>query len=167
MIRTIQDFEYHWSQELEATQKIFKHLTDKSLSQAITPQNRTLGRLAWHITTTIHEMMARTGLTIAGPNPDDPVPSSAKAIFTAYNEAAISLLEQVKSKWTDATLDIEDEMYGEKWKRGITLMSLLVHQVHHRGQITVLMRQAGLNVPGIYGPAREEWAAYGMKEPEV
>ena len=167
MIRTIQDFEYHWSQELEATQKIFKHITDKSLSQAITPQNRTLGRLAWHITTTISEMMSKTGLVIAGPNPESPVPSSAKAIFNAYNEAAISLLEQVKSKWTDATLLVEDEMYGEKWKRGDTLMSLLFHQIHHRGQMIVLMRQAGLNVPGIYGPAREEWAAYGMKEPEV
>jgi hypothetical protein len=26
----------------------------------------------------------------------------------------------------------------------------------------VLMRQAGLSVPGVYGPAREEWAAMGM-----
>ncbi len=28
-----------------------------------------------------------------------------------------------------------------------------------RGQMTVLMRQAVLAVPGIYGPAEEEWAA--------
>ncbi|MBI2416475.1 MAG: hypothetical protein HYV28_00920 [Ignavibacteriales bacterium] len=28
--------------------------------------------------------------------------------------------------------------------------------------MTVLMRQAGLKVPGAYGPSREEWAAYGM-----
>jgi uncharacterized damage-inducible protein DinB len=33
--------------------------------------------------------------------------------------------------------------------------------------MTVLMRQAGLAVPGVYGPAREEWAAYGMAAPEV
>jgi hypothetical protein len=26
----------------------------------------------------------------------------------------------------------------------------------------VLMRQAGLNVPGVYGPSREEWTAYNM-----
>ena len=35
-------------------------------------------------------------------------------------------------------------------------------EAHHRGQMTVLMRQAGLTVPGIYGPAQEEWAAMGM-----
>ena len=43
------------------------------------------------------------------------------------------------------------------------LISLVRHQAHHRAQMTVLMRQAGLAVPGIYGPAREEWAAMGME----
>jgi uncharacterized damage-inducible protein DinB len=28
--------------------------------------------------------------------------------------------------------------------------------------MTVLMRQAGLKVPGIYGPSREEWSQFGM-----
>jgi uncharacterized damage-inducible protein DinB len=58
-------------------------------------------------------------------------------------------------------------MYGEKWKRGTTLGVLAMHQAHHRGQATVLMRQAGLKVPGVYGPAREEWSAMGMTPPEV
>ena len=35
---------------------------------------------AWHITTTIPEMMGRTGLRLSGPAPDAPVPSSARAI---------------------------------------------------------------------------------------
>jgi uncharacterized damage-inducible protein DinB len=55
-------------------------------------------------------------------------------------------------------------MYGETWKRGLTLFYLLMHQAHHRGQMTVLMRQAGLPVIGIYGPAKEEWAAQGLPE---
>jgi hypothetical protein len=33
--------------------------------------------------------------------------------------------------------------------------------------MTVLMRQAGLKVPGVYGPAREEWAGMGMQAPEI
>ena len=33
--------------------------------------------------------------------------------------------------------------------------------------MTVLMREAGLDVPGIYGPARQEWAAFGMQPPSV
>jgi hypothetical protein len=31
----------------------------------------------------------------------------------------------------------------------------------------VLMRQAGVRVPGVYGPAREEWPEYGMQPPAV
>jgi hypothetical protein len=29
------------------------------------------------------------------------------------------------------------------------------------------MRQAGLGVPGVYGPAREEWGAFGMPPPKI
>ena len=44
---------------------------------------------------------------------------------------------------------------------------LVVHQAHHRGQMTVLMRQAGLLVPSIYGPVKEGWSAYGVEPPRV
>ena len=49
----------------------------------------------------------------------------------------------------------------------LTLQILLFHQTHHRGQMTVLMRQAGLPVPGMYGPAKEDWAKYGMPTPTI
>jgi uncharacterized damage-inducible protein DinB len=167
MFCSIPSFVNIWSRELESTQKILKHLTDRSLSQCVGGDGRTLGRLAWHITTTIPEMMNRTGLKITTLDPEAPVPASAKQIFNAFNDAAIALLEQVQAHWTDSTLEIEDEMYGERWKRRETLTALVLHMVHHRGQMTVLMRQAGLSVPGLYGPAREEWVAFGMKPPEV
>jgi uncharacterized damage-inducible protein DinB len=75
--------------------------------------------------------------------------------------------EQVTTPWKDETLQVVDDLYGQKWKRGATLLSLIKHEVHHRGQMTVLMRQAGLKVPGIYGPSKEEWPQYGMKEPGI
>lgn len=167
MISTITDFDHVWSSELESTQKLFKHMTDRALSQAVDPDGRTLARLAWHITTSIPEMVSRTGLTLSGPGQHDPIPPTAKLIAKGYSEAAISLLEEVKAHWTDATLLEKDEMYGERWARGFTLSALILHQVHHRGQMTVLMRQAGLEVPGLYGPARQEWAAFGMKPPAI
>ena len=78
----------------------------------------------------------------------------------AYAAVAGELLKQVKAGWTDQTLTIEDDMYGEKWARGQSTRVLIDHQTHHRGQMTVLMRQAGLKVPGVYGPSKEEWAGY-------
>ena len=167
MISTIAEFEEMWTQESNGTRKLLAELTDRSLSQAVAKDHRTLGRLAWHITTSIGEMMNRTGLQVSGPPMDAPVPATATAVRDGYDEAARSLLAEARAKWTDASLQIEDEMYGQKWARALTLAILIAHQTHHRGQMTVLMRQAGLRVPGVYGPAREEWAAMGAPPPEV
>lgn len=167
MYRRIADFENVWAYETESTLKLLRVLTDESLSQAVGPQGRTLGRLAWHIAITPREMLARTGLTPEGPDEHAPVPFGAAAIVSAYEATARAVAEQVKSAWTDATLELTDEMYGERWARGTTLHVLVTHQTHHRGQLTVLMRQAGLVVPGVYGPAREEWAAFGAPAPEI
>lgn len=167
MITSIREFEQTWSRETESTLKLLRALTDASLARAVGPDDRTLGRMAWHIAGSIPEMMNRTGLSVGGPGDREPVPTSAAEIVAAYETAARSLLEAVKQNWTDATLSVVDDMYGEKWPRGVTLQILLDHQTHHRGQMTVLMRQAGLVVPGVYGPAREEWAGFGAPPPEV
>jgi len=126
-----------------------------------------LARMAWHTLTSITEMMEQCGLEIKGFTEKDPIPESAAEIKKAYSSAAHALLDQISTKWTDETLQKEDNLYGETWKRGFTLLILLKHEIHHRGQMTVLMRQAGLVVPSIYGPAKEGWAAYDMPVPEV
>jgi uncharacterized damage-inducible protein DinB len=167
MICRTAEFETLWKTEMEGTLRLFRQLTDNSLAQAVTAGNRTLGRIAWHITTTIPEMMGRTGLDLAGVDPNAPIPSTAKDIVLAYEMVSARLLEKVMAEWSDATLAVTDNLYGEMWTRGFTLTVLLHHQIHHRGQMTILMRQAGLKVPGIYGPSQEEWATYNMAEPAV
>ncbi len=167
MIHTIREFEEIWKQESDATEKVLKNLTDQSLGTCINADGRTLGRLGWHLAITIPEMMGHTGLKLSGPAEDEPTPATARAITQAYHEASGSLLAQIKAAWNDATLQTEDMMYGEKWRRGETLRALVFHQIHHRAQMIMLMRQAGIPVPGIYGPAREEWSKMGMQPPSV
>ena len=58
-------------------------------------------------------------------------------------------------------------VFGMELQKAVTLNMLIKHIVHHRGQMTVLMRQAGLSVPGIYGPSREEWSQLGMEAPTI
>ena len=166
MFRKIQDFLASWAYETEATVKVYGNLTDASLSQRVDPEGRTLGRIAWHIAQTLPEMGGRTGLAISGPGEKDPVPVSAQVIAAGFREAADSLAAEVGANWTDADLEVEDDMYGERWRRGQSLGALVNHQIHHRGQMTVLMRQAGLGVPGVYGPSREEWDQYGAPPQE-
>ena len=162
MYRKIEDFQKDWTYEAEQTVKLFQNLTDESLAQKITEDGRSLGFLAWHMTQTLGEMPALVGLKVDAPSQESETPSAASEIVSAFETAANSVREEVVKNWTDETLEIEDEMYGETWKRGMTLFYLMMHQAHHRGQITVLMRQANLKVVGIYGPAKEEWEAMGM-----
>lgn len=42
-------------------------------------------------------------------------------------------------------------------------MGLIKHIIHHRGQATVLIRQAGLKVFGVYGSPKEDWIQLGIK----
>jgi uncharacterized damage-inducible protein DinB len=81
------------------------------------------------------------------------VPPTVAEIRATYERAAASLANAVEGSWFDGTLAVEDDVYGEPWPRGRTLFVLLCHEVHHRGQLTLLMRQAGLKVPGVYGPS--------------
>jgi uncharacterized damage-inducible protein DinB len=166
MYRKLQDFINDWTYESESTLKIFNNLTDESLTKKVSEDVRTAGRLAWHITTSIGEMAKRTGLTFKTVDEKSDVPLSSKEIVNAYKEASENLLAAIKSKWNDETLLVEDDMYGEKWKRGTTLGVIISHQIHHRAQLTVVMRLAGLQVPGVYGPAKEEWVQYGMPAQE-
>jgi uncharacterized damage-inducible protein DinB len=167
MFTRIDDFEACWKTESEGTLRVLGALTDASLGQATAAQSRTLGRIAWHLTVTIPEMMGRTGLALSGPEEEAPVPARAADIVEAYAGASRALMEAIRSSWTDDSLEESDDMYGQRWKRGATLLALVSHQAHHRGQMTVLMRQAGLRVPGVYGPAREDWSTMGMEPPAV
>lgn len=163
MFKNIEDFRKAWDYEAEMTGKVLLNLTDESLGLKVYDDGRTLGFLAWHLATTPHEMLGLVGLNIDAPAPETDVPTSAADIARIYGIGGKSVGDEVSKNWTPETLLIEDEMYGETWSRGTTLFYLIAHQTHHRGQMTVLMRQAGLKVPGIYGPAKEEWAAFGQE----
>lgn len=70
MYKHIKDFAATWQYETEATMRTLEMLTDESLGQQITSDHRTLGRVAWHLVQTLHEMPSRTGLSFEGPGED-------------------------------------------------------------------------------------------------
>lgn len=164
--KSLNEFLQDWEYESQSTIKMFSFITDEAMKQKITPDSRSLGFLGWHLIETISEMPGRTGLKVFSPDLEHYNTASADHLRECYKNASDSLVEKLKENWNDETLLVEDDMYGEQWKRGFTLACLIAHQTHHRGQMTVLMRQAGLQVNGVYGPSREEWATFGMQAPE-
>jgi uncharacterized damage-inducible protein DinB len=166
MYRTIEDFKNDWTYESAATLKIIQGLTGESLNKKFNDKIRTAGKLAWHIAGAIPEMMNRTDLKIDVTIDDKEVPQTVSEIESVYKKSAGLLIEEVTQKWTDASLTEKVNMYGEDWEKGKILWVLVTHQIHHRAQLIVVMRLAGLKVHGIYGPANEEWAGMGMEPQE-
>ena len=166
MYTSVKTFISDRKEENEITLKLLKILTDESLKQKVWAEGRNLGFIAWHITVSIGEMMSKIGLTPDCPSEDSKAPKKASEIYEAYKKASATMLDEVESKLTDASLNDEISAYGQTFKKGMMLNMLSGHEIHHRGQMTVLIRQAGLKLPGVYGPSREEWSAYGMEAPE-
>lgn len=144
MYCTTKDFITDWKNESSSTLKILKSLTNDSLKQKVTPEGRTLGFIAWHIILTLGEMGNKAGLRIEAPPENIPEPNSVDQMISTYEKASLNLEEEVRKNWNDDLLLKEIVMYGEKWLRGYMLSVLLKHEIHHRAQMTVLMRQAGL-----------------------
>jgi uncharacterized damage-inducible protein DinB len=167
LFQTLDGFIKVWKFEEGVTQRILDALTDESLSQEVTPNDRTLGRIAWHIVTAIDSLMSRTGLKFESYGVEEPVPTSAKVIADRYRQVCNALVSAIETQWTNENLNVYSDIFGKKMPNSLFLEILIRHQIHHRGQITVLMRQAGLKVPGIYGPAKEEWANMGLEVPKI
>ena len=166
MYNKLSDFITEWKYESESTLKIFNELTDDALNKKFNENVRTPGRLAWHLVTTIGEMVQRSGLKFDATPENAPFPATAKEICDEYKRSSNGMIEALENEWNDESLTEEVNMYGQTWKKGTILTVLVKHQAHHRGQLTVVMRLAELKVPGIYGPAKEEWAKMGMEAQE-
>ena len=161
MFRHLSDFFDTWHYERSATEKVFTALTNKVLSDKENENVRTLGRLAGHIVETLKEMPKRAGLEIDY-HEEILRYGTVEDILLNYKIACDELESKISLLWNDGMLNNEVSMYGEQWKLGQVLFTLITHQTHHRAQMTVVMRLVGLKVPGVYGPSKEEWAAFGM-----
>jgi uncharacterized damage-inducible protein DinB len=161
MYHTIKEFNDHWKGESEATLKLLSVLTDKSLNYESYKGGRTLGFIAWHIVASMNSLLSQLGFKLDRKIDGSQAPKTAKELVDAYKKSVLLVNKNI-SAWTDESLTQKVILYGREWTRAMALSSLIMHQVHHRGQLTILMRQAGLKVPGVYGPSKEEWALMKM-----
>lgn len=159
MYQTVREFVDDWTRESGISLRMERALTDASLSQKMDAEGRTLGQLAWHMVVMIGMTGTAAGLEVQAPPRGAESPTSAARISDAYEKAAQSLAEEASRKLKDEQLGGEISLFGRTLSRAWALHALIRHQIHHRGQITVVARQAGLIVPGVYGPSREESAA--------
>jgi uncharacterized damage-inducible protein DinB len=166
MYRKIDDFITDWKVEEKFTINVFSKIRDEYISFKVAENIRSLGRLAWHITQTLTEMPHKAGIIKKDFLENEPIPITFSAIIDIYKKQSEQLVEFLKANWTDSDLTEIIEVYGQKWEKRKILSALINHQIHHRAQMTILMRLQNIDVPGIYGPSKEEWSKYGMSPQE-
>ncbi len=161
MFTSIDQFVSLWEREAADTVKVFEAISPEIFRYAAADYRRSVARLSNHITETLQEMPSEAGLD-AGTAYHEL--DTIDALIHQYKALSDKLLYAVKTGWTDHMLAEQIMMYGQNdWTRASVLQSLILHQCHHRGQLTVLIRLAGGTVPGIYGPSYDEWKMWGQE----
>ncbi|MBC7412885.1 MAG: DinB family protein [Bacteroidia bacterium] len=162
MYLSITNFKNDWAYEYEATFKQLSALTNASLTVPMPANVRSIATLAWHIVHSISEMINHTELQINAVPQEAIIGLTVTDLVTEYKKTNQEFVAIIGA-WEYNQLTVKTPMYGEEWTKGKVLQIIMQHQIHHRAQLGILMRIAGLQVPGVYGPSKEEWAAKGME----
>ena len=131
---------------------------------AATPKARTLGELALHVAT----VPGGVAQLVASPSPAQapqfgrtPARRAASELIPALDQS-IATAKQVLGGMDDAALTATWRlMNGDRellaTTRAAMLRSIMLnHWYHHRGQLTVYLRELGVPIPSIYGPSADE-----------
>jgi uncharacterized damage-inducible protein DinB len=162
---TVTELLSEWNEEAALTQAVMDALTDGSLGQEVWPGGRTLGGIAWHIVTSTPEFLSAFGVKIDAAAAPEGVPASAREIAEGWRSVSAASAERMRDQLDDASLGRVQNAFGREMPTGAIVALLVKHHIHHRGQMTILMRQAGVKTPGVYGPAKEEWVHFGVTTP--
>lgn len=154
MYRNIEDFLEDWTVSSAGTLSVMRAITDDKMDVAIAEGHNSLGWLAWHLVGAAGAFGHFAGLQIPMIARDAEVPREISAIIAKYEEV-IAAYKNEAPKLTGENMTETVNGFVGPVARGKLLRSLIDHQTHHRGQMTVLLRQAGLTVPGIMGPTKE------------
>jgi uncharacterized damage-inducible protein DinB len=148
--------------EGETTKRVLERVPDDKLSWRPHPISWSLGQLALHIA----QVPGAFGQLLQSLTFDAPIPKQVEAtsraeILTAL-DGSIQLATASLRAWNDADmLAVWSFQPGGEVKftapRVAIVRSLMLnHWYHHRGQLTVYLRELGVPVPAIYGPSADE-----------
>ncbi|MDN4495355.1 DinB family protein [Ureibacillus aquaedulcis] len=158
MYRNLNDFIQEWERNCAGTLAIFESITDEKKHTAIAEGHSSLESLSWHLTTAPAYFMGQAGLSLdVELNPKN-TPAAISEIVGIYKTASENVAKVAKENLSDEKLLTEVNSHGQLTPIGAVLRLMVDHQTHHRAQMQVLLRQAGLRVPGVMGPTKEDLA---------
>lgn len=160
---TTEDLLSELEQEAQTTRRVLERVPEGKLDWRPHEKARTLGELAMHVATVpggVAELFG--GLSPAQiPQFADPPANSAAELLPAL-EQSIAKAKTVLGAMDEASLN-------ETWRlmkgdrevfalpRAALFRSIMLnHWYHHRGQLSVYLKQLDVPIPSIYGPSADE-----------
>ena len=148
-------------QEAQTTRRVLERVPENQLAWRPHQKARTLGELALHVAM----VPGAVAELISSPSPAqvptfiDPSPNSASELIPALDQS-IGKAKRVLSGMDDAALmSTWRLMQGERELFAVPRVALLRsimlnHWYHHRGQLSVYLRELDVPIPSITAPAR-------------
>jgi uncharacterized damage-inducible protein DinB len=151
-----------FDQEAQTTRRVLERIKDEHLNWRPHRKARTLGELALHIAW-VPGAVAELAMNdkVQAPTFVDPVPNSTQEVLKTLDES----IEKAKK----TLAGVSDEVLLSSWSifRGEQLLMsqpklsvirsiMLNHWYHHRGQLSVYLKELDIPIPSIYGPSADE-----------
>lgn len=158
-----------WDSETHRTVQMIQSLPSDKYDFRPDPLGRSVGELAWHLAEgegVLSDTVARGRFDPSGSSniPGLGRPSDLSLLLPAFGRVHADAVARI-SKLTDAQLQMSIPFIGGRPTPVSELLWvwMLMANIHHRGQLSILCRLAGGVPPGVYGPNREEMAAFKPK----
>jgi len=149
-------------QEAQTTRRVLERVPEDRLAWKPHDKSMSLGQLALHVATTpggVAEMCQQSPFQI--PPFTQPSATSAAELMRALDES-VAKARQILQGMDDAALRktwrvVDGDREVMAMPTGAVLRTIMLnHWYHHRGQLSVYLRQVGALVPSIYGPSADE-----------
>jgi len=153
-------FMHIWERESNKTLKLFEALPVDNYDYRPDPDGRSLGEMAWHIPE--GEAYGTFGIENGGlssPSEKPPGierPRTIQELSAGYSRVHADAVARVQ-KLQPGDLDRTISFFGGQPQaiRDVLWEFVLLHAIHHRGQLGLLARQSGGQPTPTFGPTRE------------
>ena len=150
-----------WDVEAEKTVRVLRALPLDKYDFRPDPGGRSLGELAWHLAegdAYNSYGVERGEFTPETRPPGMERPKQVEALAPGYERVHREAAARIR-RLAPEDLERRIRYFSEEMSGGEILWAAVFHNLHHRGQLSLMCRLAGGVSPGIFGPNREEMAA--------
>ena len=158
----IEAFIQELEQESQTTRRVLERVPGDRLGWKPHDKSMSLGQLALHVATTpggVSDMVRQSPMPV--PQFIQPSATSAAELLPALEQSVAKAKENLRAIGDAGLAGTFRVVQGDNdvmaMPVGAVLRFIMLnHWYHHRGQLSVYLRELGVPVPSIYGPSADE-----------